>query len=528
MSKFNFKKKERRATVNHMGAKAFKYDERYELVSTMLTTFVEDAYYRKGKDTVKRLVELMHQIKDKEFVAKAVIYSRTVFNMRSVSHVMASEIGKELSGKAYAINFYEKVIVRPDDMTEIAAYHIGNGGKIGNAMKRGFSKAFNRFDGYQLAKYRGENNAVKLVDLVNMIHPKPTEKNAEALASLVAGTLRNKNTWEAKLTEAGKNAKNAEEKAIAKRASWEDLILSKRLGYMAMLRNLRNILEAKVSEEAFEKLIAYISNENAVRNSKQFPFRFLSAYAEIDKLKGDSKGAKGKLVFEKDNANDDRILRVLIALEEAINVSVRNLPLLEGETVILSDNSGSMRGDAGGSSAISAMSKRTSADIANLFAALYWGRCDNTLVGLFGDRLVMPKMDRSKGVFENFKTVAKAGGTCGPGTEAGIFHMFEQLIKEKRKVARIVIFSDMQIGKGCGWFDTKGRRGPDFHKLYEKYLKINPNVKVYSVDLRGYGTTVFKDNVFKIAGWSEKIFNIMELLEQDPKALMNEIENVEL
>lgn len=526
MSKFNFLKRKSRETVNHMGAKAYKYDERFELVSTLLTTFVEDSYYRNSKDTVTRLTELMKQVKDKEFVAKAIIYARTVFNMRSVSHVMASEMGKTLSGTPYATDFYEKVIVRPDDMLEIVAYHLGKGQKISNAMKRGFGKAFDKFDGYQLAKYRGENKDVKLIDLVNMIHPVPTQANAKALAELVAGTLRNTNTWEAKLTKAGKEAKSATEKAEAKKASWEELILNKRLGYMAMLRNLRNILEAGVSDEAFKQLLRYIPNENAVKHSKQFPFRFLSAYAEIEKLGGGKND--GKLVFEKDAVNGGRVAQVLSALENAINVSVRNLPLLEGESVILTDNSGSMRGDSGGSSAISAMSKRTTADIANLFAALYWSRCDNTLIGLFGDRLVMPTLDRSKGVFENYKTISKQGGTCGPGTEAGIFTMFEQLIKEKRKVARIVIFSDMQIGTGCSWFDTKGRRGADFNKLYETYLKINPDVKVYSVDLRGYGTTVFKGNVFKIAGWSEKIFNIMEMLEQNPNALVTEINKIEL
>jgi 60 kDa SS-A/Ro ribonucleoprotein len=329
------------------------------------------------------------------------------------------------------------------------------------------------------------------------------------------------------LTNAGQNAKGAIAKAEAKKASWEELILAKRLGYMATLRNLRNILESNISIEAFESVLAYLSNDKAVQNSKQFPFRFLSAYAEIEKLK--ITGNSIKLVFKKDEKTDSkRIEKILEAIEKAINVSVQNLPSLEGETIILTDNSVSMGGDAGGSSAISAMSKINTASIANLFAALYWSRCDNTLVGLFGDRLVIPTLDRTKGVFDNYKTISKAGGTCGLGTEAGIFHMIEKLIKEKRKVARIVIFSDMQIGTGCSWYDTKGRRGDDFNKLYESYRKnINPDVKVYSVNLKRYGTTIFKGNVFKIAGWSEKIFNIMEILERDPNALISEINRIE-
>ena len=373
-----------------------------------------------------------------------------------------------------------------------------------------------------MAKYRGENKAVKLVDLVNLIHPTPTQGNAKALQDLVDGKLRNTQTWEAKLTQTGQS-KGADNKKDA----WEDLILQEKLGYMALLRNLRNILQANISDAALDKALAYLTNPKAVANSKQFPFRFLSAYDEISKIKPTS-AAKKMLTFEKDGISKTRIDKVLKAIEIALNTSIANLPLLDGETVILTDNSGSMRGDSGGSSAISAMSKRTSADIANLFATMYWSRAKNTLIGLFGDRLAMPTLDRSAGLFTNFYNLHKAGGTVGYGTETGIFTMFERLLAEKRKPARIVIFSDMQIGKGCTWYDTKGRRGDDFNKLWESYRAFHPDIKVYSVDLRGYGTTVFKGNVFKMAGWSDKIFNIMEMLEQDRNALISAIDAVEI
>lgn len=523
MSKFNTTKSTKsRETTNHMGAKAYNYDEKFELVSTMLTTFVEDTYYRKGQDTTKRLVELTSIIEDKRFIAQAILFARKEFNMRSVSHLMAAELAATLSGKTYAKNFYEQLVVRPDDMTEtLAAFKSLGGTTMPNAMKKGFAKAFDKFDGYQLAKYRGEKKAVKLVDLVNLIHPTPTQGNAKALQDLVDGKLRNTQTWEAKLTETGKDA------GTSKRAAWEDLILQEKLGYMALLRNLRNILQANISNRALDKALAYLTNPKAVANSKQFPFRFLSAYQEVSKISPTST-VKKLLTFEKDGVSQKRIDKVLKAIEIALNTSIANLPLLAGETVILTDNSGSMRGDNGGSSAISAMSKRTSADIANLFATMYWSRAKNTLIGLFGDRLEMPTLDRSAGLFTNFFNLHKVGGTVGYGTETGIFTMFERLLAEKRKPARIVIFSDMQIGTGCSWFDTKGRKGADFNKLWESYRAFHPDVKVYSVDLRGYGTTVFKGNVFKMAGWSDKIFNIMEILEQDKNALISAIEAIEI
>jgi hypothetical protein len=166
------------------------------------------------------------------------------------------------------------------------------------------------------------------------------------------------------------------------------------------------------------------------------------------------------------------------------------------------------------------MSNIKTSDIANLFAVLYWLKADNTLVGLFGDRLIHPKLDRGAGVFENFKKIDNEKNRCGASTERGIFDMFEKLIEDKTVVDTIVVFSDCQIGTGCNWYDSSGHRGDDFNKLFERYKKINPAVRVYSVDLKGCGTNVFNESVIKITGWSDKIFDIMKVMEQDKKALI--------
>ena len=65
-----------------------------------------------------------------------------------------------------------------------------------NSLKRGIRDAFDKFDGYQLAKYRGEGRTVKLVDVVNLVHPKPTDRNRDALEQLIKGSLRSTETWE--------------------------------------------------------------------------------------------------------------------------------------------------------------------------------------------------------------------------------------------------------------------------------------------------------------------------------------------
>ena len=155
MSKFNAIVKEPKTkTINLAGGEAYSQTNELVLVSMLLTSFVNDQFYKSGNDTLKDLRSLIKKV-DPEFAAKAAIYARDKFGMRSITHALAAELAPYLSGKEYAKDFYNSVIVRPDDMKEILAYYLQNcGEKIPNSMKKGFAKAFDRFDGYQLAKWK--------------------------------------------------------------------------------------------------------------------------------------------------------------------------------------------------------------------------------------------------------------------------------------------------------------------------------------------------------------------------------------
>ena len=557
MAKFNPKtaRVPEEKVTNYMGSDAYKYNPKMELVTTVLTSFMQDKYYESANKEMKRLVPLIKA--DPLFAAKLAVYTRNEFGMRSITHFIAGEVAREKGN--WKRGFYDKVVRRVDDMLEIMAYHLDKNGKpIPNGMKRGFADAINRFDAYQLAKYRGEGKAVKLVDLVNLIHPTPRHAETvkvsrdkylkaiperqlkqlsdvsllpdpveiDPITALILGLLKNESTWETKLTKAGQEGKTKKEVAEKKAEAWVDLIRDKRLGYFAALRNIRNIIEQ--APEALDDVLNIITNTKMLENSLVLPFRFLAAYEEVSQIAViDRPEAHFESVVAKRDAHKNTIVKVQNAIEVALNHSVHNLPKLEGRTLILCDNSGSMHGDRGGSSVISAASNIKTADIGNLFATLYWMKCDDTLVGLFGDRLVHPKLKRDEGVFENYKIINNAAHTVGGGTETGIFTMFERMIKEKMHVDTCVVFSDMQIGERCQWYTTTGRRG--FPSVYEKYVKeVNPNLRTYSIDLRGYGTTVFDKNVIRLAGWSEKIFDLMKVMEQDKQALIKKIEAIKL
>ena len=176
MAKFNEKSVAKNVTTNYMGEKAYIEKPEMELVSMLLTSFMEDSYYEKSSDMLERMRVVLGKV-DAKFAAKAALYARNEFGMRSVSHVLSIELLKYIGGQPWGKNFFELIVRRPDDMTEIISYYFAQGNKkLPAAVKKGFAKAFNKFDRYQISKYKGKGKNVSLVDVVNLVHPLTTKK----------------------------------------------------------------------------------------------------------------------------------------------------------------------------------------------------------------------------------------------------------------------------------------------------------------------------------------------------------------
>lgn len=474
MSKFNTKSTGTK-TVNLAGGEAYAQSPELELVSILLTSFASDQFYRSGADTFDRLKYLVSSC-DKLFVAKAAVYTRTKFGMRSISHVVASELGKHISGEKWAKDFYKAIVYRPDDMMEIIAYHTANNGKIPMSLKKGFAKAFDKFDKYALGKYRGESKGFKLIDIVNLVHPKPVEGNKDAINALVKGELRSFDTLETELTKAGQEADTEEQKDELKKEAWTKLIKEKKIGYFALLRNLRNIIEQApdILSEALELLVS----ERLIKKSLVLPFRFTTAYEEIQKLNS------GKGVRE-----------TLVALNKAVDISIANVPKFEGNTLVVLDVSGSMSGKP--------------AQIGSLFSAVLV-KSNNADFMVFSDRAAY----RNVNPMDSTITIANSMRFSDGGTN---FHSIFQ--SANKKYDRIIILSDMQ-----GWIGHHTPNAP--FNQYKKATGADPYI--YSFDLSGYGSMQFPErNVFALTGFSDKIFHVMKLLETDKKALINEIKRIE-
>lgn len=559
MAKFNEKKTVKQPeSVNFMGEKAFLLQPKEEFVSSIMTTFLskEGSYYESSDEEVKRILSLLDKI-DPLFACKAAIYVRENGNMRSISHLLGAALAKKISGQEYAKRFYNKLIIRPDDMSEIVSAYaslndmgLNEIQKIPNAIKKGFKEALERLDAYQIDKYKMQNREVSLIDLVRLFHPKGNEKNAEAFKRLVNGEsladLYETKVLEKEMTKAGQVTKGAtqEEKDEAKREAITAVLNNvKGMPVMNLLRNLRNILlyaPDKVADACEQLQI-----EKKILNSRLLPFRFATAYAEIEKV--DYEDTKSKvttdIVFESEaskskvSAEDFNILKqnLLDAIEGAIEIACQNIPELEGNTAILVDDSGSMRGDRGGHSRVSAFSATNSSMIAHLFASMMAWRQHDVYVGLFGDKLIQVPYKRDVKLLDFNKESYEIGSRCGGATENGIYTFLEKVVEEKKKIDNIVVFSDCQIGRGgdfTAWYGTTySNRSLHFHELFKEFRKINPNANFIVVNLRqSGGTSVFdkSQRILNVSGWSDKIFDTIKSQCRGWDAVIKEIESIEI
>lgn len=447
MSKFSIKTSTR--TINEAGGRAFTMNAETELTHAVLTTFLENKPYESGDSRLERIQQLVRENNPK-FVSNLAIVARKEFNLRSVSHVLIGELSKNHKGDSLVKDTVVTCAIRPDDLIEIIAY-IGR--PIPKQIKRGVRNALLKFDRYQLAKYRGEGKSINLVDIFNLCHPKvqhASKEQKKAWKNLIQDKLTSFDTWETEIS----NTRD-------KKKSWEMLISENKLGYMALLRNLNNLIKEDVSDRAISLAIKKLTDENEIRKSKQLPFRFLTAY---------------------ENVTGNRKLTDAISL--AMDYAVSNTPILSGKTLIAIDCSGSMRNVM---------------DKASIFGATLLKSNVNSDLILYDTDVKELTLSTRTPVVDLAKSIKDAD--MGGGTETSL--VFGYALHKEKEYSRIIIISDNE-----SWNEVS------VQAAYNAYRTYN-NPFVYAIDIQGYGTKDIRGGkVFHLCGWSNRLLDFIGAIEK--------------
>lgn len=408
-----------RRPVTHAGAPAHRISAADELRRlTMACMLWEKQFYVDGADVADRVAELIPKVPF-ETVAQIAIEAREAMKIRHMPLFIACEALKHFNGRKVG-DLIARVVQRPDEAAELLALY-WRAGKcpLAKQLKVGLARAVQKFDEYQLSKWSGGNGAISLRDVIFLAHPNPrTNEHADRLARLVNRDhvpaevaakhgldptvvgLSSPETWENRLS-------RGEDKA----AVFAEMIAERKLGALAMLRNLRGMIDAGVPDDVIRDGLAQMKTDRVL------PYRFIAA-------------ARYAPRFEPQ-------------LETSMFRCLEGAARLPGRTALLVDVSGSM------ASAISAKGDLTRMDAACGLAMLARELCEDVRVFSFSNACIEIPPRRGFGLRD-----AIIGSQHHGGTELGLS---VRALNEQVQHDRLIVITDEQSSdrvpdpKARGW-----------------------------------------------------------------------------
>jgi hypothetical protein len=333
----------------HEGAPAAAIADEQALRRSVLACMLwEDEFYESGETIADRIRGLVPRVEAAKVAALAV-EARTKMKLRHAPLLLVREMARYATHRGLVAETLAQVIQRADELAEFVSIYWAEGKvPLSGQIKKGLAAAFPKFDEYALAKY-DRANAVRLRDVLFLCHAKPLSAvQAEVWKRLIAGELATPDTWEVALSAAS-------EELGDKRVRWERLLIERKLGALALLRNLRNMKDAGVGEELV------LSALDAMRTERVLPFRFLAAARYAPQWED--------------------------GLERAMFRALDGAAKLPGKTVLLVDVSGSMVAQ------LSRKSEMLRTDAAYGLAVLLREVCERVAVYTFSHqaKLVAPR-----------------------------------------------------------------------------------------------------------------------------------------
>lgn len=485
--------------TTYEGGQGYSLDTKSELFLLSVTNFgAENTYYESANDRDKRFRSLVQKVttEDPEWLQKFIPWLRDTANMRTASVIAAAEYVK--AGGPNSRQVVAKTLIRADEPAEILGYWIQTHGRaLPQPLKRGVADAARRlYTEYNLLKYDGQARGFRFGDVIDLTHPTPADAKQSALFRHALDRrhshdesvpevleMLNADRYLLRLPEGErrkhlltapnqlKDAGWTWERLAGwipggmDAAAWEAVI--PQMGYMALLRNLRNFDEANISSDGRDFVASKLRDPAEVARSRQFPFRFLSAYKAAPSLTWGP------------------------VLEEALDLSVQNIPELSGRTLVLVDVSGSM---------MAPLSRRSSVmayEVGALFAVATYKRSGGKAdLAAFASTSEAIRLSKATSVLRGTHSLDKIIGRIGYGTEA-----YTALASHYDNHDRVVIFTDMQV-----------------FPHGQAQQKVADSVPVlYTFDLRGYGRAAFeagKPGRHIMGGFSDSTFKLMDAVER--------------
>ena len=508
----------------HEGGPGYERDARSELFLAVVGAFIaEDSFYETGQDRMKRVRDLVRTVALQEdgmaWLGGFVPWLRNVANIRTAPIVIVAEAVRALidaKRDANARGLVRSAVSRADEPGELIAYWLANyGEKVPNSIKRGLADAVTDvYSEYTTLKYDTASSAQRFGKIVTLTHPVAKDaRQADLFRHLIErsrtwrdgahreipeslGVVRARRELESvpvaarrslvtekvgvpitdRLQAAGATWEYlsgwlADGKGMDK-AAWEAVIPS--MGFMALMRNLRNFDEAGVSDKVAARVAAKLADPAEVARSRQLPFRFLAAYENAPSL------------------------RWAHALDKALNASLSNIPAMPGRSLILVDTSASMTG-----ATFSKRSSMTAAQAAAIFGVSLAAKGEKVDLCGFADGVFQHQIPKGASVLKEVAAFLTRVGEVGHGTRIA-----ESVRSTFSDHDRVFIISDMQTMGGHYGGGVSG--------------EVPATTPIYGFNLGGYRAAAMptgSNNRHEFGGLSDATFRLIPLIEAGRNAV---------
>jgi len=445
---------------------------------------------------------------DGEFVAKLALYARQKAHMKDTPALLCAVLSVK------APELLEVVFPRVIDdgkmlrnFVQIVRSGVVGRKSLGSRPKRLVRQWLAARTAEQLLR-ASVGRAPSLGDVIKMVHPKPASAGEAALFGYFLGRVVDDAALPEPIRalEALKRGESAEVpavpfelltaldlgasewKAIARRASWQ------------MTRmNLNTFARHGVFED--EELVTLVAERlaspQAIGQARVFPYQLLAAHRA---------------------ATEEVPAKVKEALRLAAEVSVRNVPAIEGRVVVCADTSGSMLSPVTGERK-GATSAMRCIDVAALMAAAVLRHNRHAMVLPFATDVKHVRLAADAGLIENANRLAELGGG---GTDCSA--PLAWLNERRREVDLVIFVSDQE-----SWADPSRGRGTATMHEWNRLRAANPRARLVCIDVQPYGTTQAceREDVLNVGGFSDAVFEVVAKFAANELAAKHWVERIE-
>ena len=476
-------------TINNAGGQAYQMSDKAALAQYAMTGCFNGTFYTSDKDQLTKTLELAAKVSP-EFLAKLAVYSRQKGLMKDMPAVLAAIVASrdpELLSKIFT-----KVVDNPKmlrNFVQVIRSNVAGRKSLGTRPKKLIQAYLESLNDEQLFK-ADVGNDPSLQDIIKLVHPKPVNKERNAMFAYLLDKEYNKKDLSALAIqfEAFKKDMTGEIpdvpfqmltalpltkdhwKKIAEHATWTQIRM-----------NLNTFARHGVLEDSalVSTLAAKLEDAGQVRRAKVFPYQLFTAFQNID---------------------DKVPTKLNIALQKAAEVACENIPEINGKVYVMVDVSGSMSSPVTGNRG-SVTSKMRCIDVAALVAASILRKNPEAVVMPFDTSVHVAKMNPMDSIMTNANYLAKFGGG---GTNCSL--PLEQLNRKEAKGDLVIYVSDNE-----SWIDSGRYNATSTMTAWQKFKARNPKAKLVCIDIQPGTTTQANDraDILNVGGFSDQVFDVI-------------------